>query len=117
MAQSTRPITATSDSLQAQILALGERMEQGFKRIEEKIDDYEARVRAVENIEAGFQPLVQARLASVERHVGDHEKSMQLTQTAITELKQVVKLLAWIGSIVGSAVILWIIGQVLGLVK
>jgi hypothetical protein len=103
--------------LQAQLTQLGETMQAGFNELKALIQNVDQRVRMIETQEAGCQPLVNSRLAAVEGKVADHEKTIADLKTTITELKHTNKLLTWIGGIAGSALIIWFISQLTGLIK
>jgi predicted RNase H-like nuclease (RuvC/YqgF family) len=103
--------------LQAQITQLGEQMNRGFERLEQKISGFEDRVRAVEQREAGCQPLFASQIQEVQKKVNEHSARFQEVDRIITELRQANKILSWVGGLLASLVIVWFINQLLGLIK
>ena len=110
------PAPTQTSVLQSQITALGERMEQGFNKLESIMTGVEGRVRGLENREAGCQPILTSRLDAVWKRVDEHESDIKKLNEAITALKQTNKILSWLGGIVGGAALLWLITQLLGLI-
>lgn len=109
--------------VQSQINALGERMEAGFKRLEDKINSFEERVRSVEHSEASCQPLLQARLDAAWRQIESNGAKIETMagvqaqqQQMIGELRHSNKIMTWLGGLVGSGLILWLISQLLQLI-
>lgn len=109
--------TTQTSVLQAQITQLGETMQAGFNELKTLIQNVDQRVRAIETQEAGCQPLVNSRLAAVEAKASAHDKDIADLKTTIAELKHNNKLLTWIGGITGTALIGWLITQLLSLIK
>ena len=110
-------ISSLQAQFQAQLDKLGEKMEAGFRRVEEKVDGYEERVRAVEQKEAGCQPLLSSRIESAWRQIDTNTNDIRAMKETIAELRQANRLLSWIGGLLGSTLIAWLIGQLLGLIK
>lgn len=106
-----------NEALQAQIVALGERMDQGFSRLENILSTFENRVRGLENREAGCQPLITSRLDAAWREIDSHTAEIKKLNEVITELRQANRIITWLGGTVGGAIILWIVGQTLGLIR
>lgn len=111
-------------ALQAQITAWGERMDRGFGELKEILQGIDDRVRRLENNEAGCQPLVNNRLSEAFRQLDKHTADIKtLTDTigqmkeTMAELQHANKILTWIGGLLGSALILWLVSQLLGLIK
>lgn len=92
-------------------------MDKGFERIEQKISGFEDRVRAVEQREAGCQPLFASQIQDVQKKVADHALHLQEIDKVIAELRQANKILSWVGGLLTSLVIVWLVNQLLGLVK
>lgn len=110
-------------ALQKQIDDLGVRMDRGFEDLKAMMAGYEGRLRGVETREAGCSPIVNARMdaawKAIDAHTADikeHEEDIQKMQQTIVELKRTNALLSWIGGLSGSAIIVWLISQLLGLV-
>jgi predicted phage-related endonuclease len=110
------PPNATS-ALQAQITALGERMEQGFTKLEQIMTGVEGRVRGLEQREAGCQPIVTARMDAAWKKIDEHEVDIKTLKETISELKHANRILTWIGGLLGSTLIIWFITQVIRLIQ
>lgn len=106
-----------SQALQQQITDLGARMDRGFDELKEIMVGFETRVRGLEQREAGCQPLLQSRVDAAFRLIDEHSSEIKKLNEIITELRQTNRIITWLGGLVGSAIILWIIGQMLGLIK
>ncbi len=98
-------------------------MDRGFGEMKEMLTGIDSRVRRLENSEAGCQPLVNARLDAAWRKIEEHsadieelEKAQKSLLETISELKQANRILTWIGGLLGSAVVLWVVSQLLALV-
>jgi hypothetical protein len=104
-------------ALQQQIVALGDRMEQGFSELKTIMTGVEGRVRGLEQREAGCQPIVQARMDAAWKRIDEHESEIKRLSDAILELRQTNKILTWLGGLMGGATILWLVGNLLGLIK
>lgn len=113
----TPPQPSQNAAVQAQITALGDRMDRGFSELKEIMGCFETRVRGLEQREAGCQPLLQSRLDAAWREIDAHAAEIKKLNDVIIELRQANRIVTWLGGIVGSAIILWIIGQTLGLIK
>jgi hypothetical protein len=110
------PAAGAQAASQSQITALGDRMEQGFNELKQIMTGVEGRVRGLENREAGCQPIVNARMDAVWKRVDEHDAEIKELRSTITELKQTNKILTWLGGLVGSAFVLWVVGFFLGLI-
>ncbi len=102
---------------QKQIEELGERIDRGFEKLERKLDGIDERVRGLENREAGCQPVITSRLDLLSSDVSDHEKEIQVLKDTVVSLANTVKIVSWAGTILGGAVLLWLINNLLGLIK
>lgn len=110
--------------MQAQIDRLAARMERGIEELKEMLQGFDNRVRSVEHREAACQPVVQARLDAAWRKIDENStqidllnKTIQELRLTITELKRTQSLLSWLGGIVGSAVVIWVVSQVLAVIR
>lgn len=108
--------TSPTAALQDQINKLGERMDRGFSELKEIMTGVEGRVRGLENREAGCQPMVNSRLDAVWKRVDEHDADLKTMKETIAALKHTNTILSWLGGILGSALLLWLIGQLLGLI-
>ncbi len=120
MADSEQVIT--TNDLQRQITALGARMEAGFSDIKDLVRGTEARVRELETREAACNPMMNSRVEAAWRQIDEHKTQMKDLRTdvdtqaqSITQLKEQNKLLLWLVTIEGAAVITWAVTQVLNM--
>ena len=104
------PLTA---SLQGQINALGKRMDCGFSEVKALLQGIDARVRALEKQEAGYFPVLQNRLDSACHKLDAHDAAIDVIEKEIVALKRTNQLLSWLGGLLGSALILWLVAQLL----
>lgn len=99
-------------------------MDKGFAELREQIALFDIRVRAMENQHAGCQPLLTSKLDAAWRKIEEHsieikalsEANQKLNQM-VTELQHSNKILTWVGGLLGSALILWFVTQLLGMLK
>ncbi len=71
------------------------------------------RVRALEKSEAGAHPVIANRLEAAEKKLDEHDRIITRLTTLATETKQTLKAISWIGGIVGSSVMGWLVFQIL----
>jgi hypothetical protein len=106
----------TNNALQAQINALGETMQNGFKEMKELLQGIEQRVRGIETQEAGCAPLVNQRLKAVEDRVKEHADQLGKLSKIVTELAQTNTILKWLLGlltvILGAVLVGLVTGQV-----
>lgn len=89
-------------AIQSQIDSLGDRMATGFGELKDILRPVEDRLRAIERMEAGCQPVMITRIDSVIKQVADHETRLQNKSQQIINLeKQVTSLAEQIKSLVG----------------
>lgn len=120
-----RTRTRTVDaSIQAQLNNLGDRIDKGFSELRETIMGYEARIRILENTQAGCQPLMTSRIDAAFRKIDEHTTKIEALTEANQQLKQIItelqhsnKILTWLGGLLGSALLLWLVNQLLVLIK
>jgi hypothetical protein len=117
------PAPSQQTALQKQIDDLGVRMDRGFEELKGLMIGYEGRLRGIETREAGCQPIINSRMdaawKAIDVHSADikaHTEDIQSMKQTIVELKRTNALLSWIGGLSGSAIIVWLIGQLLGLI-
>lgn len=111
------PPDVTGKSLQDQIDALGERMESNFSELKVLLRNFEERVRLVETREAGCYPVIQQRMDAAWRTIDQHSADIKALNETIISLKQSNRILTWLGGLLGSTLILWLAGQLLGLIQ
>ena len=113
----------SNTALQKLISDLSAQMREGIGEIKVTLKSIDERVRALENNEAGAHPLIDSRIDAAWRKLDEHDKRITTLTDTVIEMKQTDaqlqhtnKLLAWLGGLLGSAVVLWLIGQILSLV-
>jgi hypothetical protein len=111
------PAASGQTALQQQITALGERMEQGFTKLESIMTGVEGRVRGLEQREAGCQPIITQRLDAAWKTIDEHTGEIKRLSDAILELRQTNKILTWLGGLIGGATLLWLVSNLLGLIQ
>lgn len=85
----------------------------GLDEIRAALRDIDGRLRALEQSEAGTHPLINARLDAAWRKIESHETRIKNAEEQILGLREANRLLTWIGGILGSTVIVWLMMQVL----
>jgi len=78
-------------ALQAQFADLGDRMVKGFDEIKQMLRDFDIRTRAIEQLEAGCQPLISGRIDAVVVKMVDHETRLATKSQQINKLEEQVK--------------------------
>jgi DNA repair exonuclease SbcCD ATPase subunit len=113
----------SNTALQKLISDLSAQMREGIGEIKVTLKSIDERVRALENNEAGAHPLIDSRIDAAWRKLDEHDKRITTLTDTVIEMKQTdaqlqhtKKLLAWLGGLLGSAVVLWLVGQILSLV-
>ena len=113
----------SNTALQKLISDLSAQMREGIGEIKVTLKSIDERVRALENNEAGAHPLIDGRIDAAWRKLDEHDKRITTLTDTVIEMKQTDaqlqhtnKLLAWLGGLLGSAVVLWLVGQILSLV-
>ncbi|MEM4406540.1 MAG: hypothetical protein QXS68_05790 [Candidatus Methanomethylicaceae archaeon] len=96
---------------------------QDLHEIKEMLKEVESRVRRLENYEAGAHPLLENKLEAAwrkidenSRKIEDHERRFEKITSLITKMDQTNKILTWLGGILGSTVLVWLITQILEVV-
>ncbi len=107
-------------SLQRQISDLTARLDQvarDVSEIKQMLRAVEERVRSLENHEAGAHPLMESRIDTVCRKLEEHDKRLEMLNQIVSRLDHANKLMAWLGGILGSTVLIWLVTQILQVVK
>ncbi len=107
-------------SLQRQISDLTARLDQvarDVSEIKQMLRAVEERVRALENHEAGAHPLMESRIDAAWRKLEEHDKRIDSLYQVVSRLDHSNRLMAWLGGILGSTVLIWLVTQILQVVK
>jgi len=99
-------------TLQKQIAVVSmqiEKIAQDILEIKEKICTLEERMRLIETNQAGSHPLLEAKIDAAWRRLEEHERKLEI----VSKLEQSNKMLTWLGGILGSTVLIWLITQIL----
>jgi len=107
-------------SLQRQISALSSRLDQvaaDVLEIKVMLKDIEARVRKLENYEAGSHPIIENRINAAWQKLEEHDRRLDNLGQIVAKLDQSNRLMAWLGGILGSTVLIWLVTQILQVVK
>lgn len=110
----------TNTALQSQIASIVtrlDRMSDDITAIKAMLERLDERIRALENSDASAHPLMQSRLDAAWRTIDVHENRIKRLEEMVSELRQANKLLSWIGALLGSTVIVWLITQLLQVIK
>lgn len=101
----------------AEVVARVDQIVNGIDDIKRLLQQLEERVRALEHSDAASHPLMQARLDTAWQRLNDHEKRIIMLTDITTHLKHTNRTMLWFASILGSTVIVWLITQILGIIK
>jgi len=104
-------------ALQAQINALGERMEKEFGDVKNMIRGFDERVRSLETREAGCQPILTERIDAAWRKIGEHDKVLEEVQRAVVELAHTNAILKWLLGVVTSVLAALLIATATGALR
>jgi predicted RNase H-like nuclease (RuvC/YqgF family) len=110
----------SNNSLQRQISALSSRLDQvaaDVSEIKAMLKDIESRVRKLENYEAGSHPLLESKIDAAWRKIDEHDKKIDNLTQIVSRLDHSNRLMAWLGGILGSTVLIWLVTQILQAVK
>ena len=110
----------TNTNLQSQITELSARVNQiacGIDDIKNMLKQVEERVRKLENNEAGAHPLMESRIDAAWRKIDEHDKRLDTLAQMVSKLDQSNRLMAWLGGILGSTVLIWLVTQILQLLR
>lgn len=107
-------------SLQKQIMGFSARLEQvayDVAEIKQMLKAVEERVRALENHEAGAHPLMESRIDAAWRKLEEHDKRIESLIQLVARLDHSNRILTWLGGILGSTVLIWLMTQILQVTK
>jgi len=98
-------------------------MDQGFAKLESMLSAVEERLRCLETNDAGYQPLITSRVDAAWRRleeqqelISTHNKMLHAINLEIAGLNRTNIILSWLGGIMGTAVIVWLVGKILELI-
>ncbi len=98
---------------QAQLDALGERMDKGFSEIKEMLKGFDERVRGLETREAGCQPILTSRIDAAWRKIDSHETELGRLTKVVDKLETVAKwLLGIIAALISALLIAFFTGKI-----
>lgn len=89
----------------------------GIGAIKAMLQTIEERVRKLENNEAGMHPLMESRIDAAWRKLEDHDRRIELLAQTVARLDHSNKLIAGLGSILASTVVIWLVTQILQVIK
>ena len=109
-------------SQSAQIEELKQIFGSQFGELKALLSEISDRVRSIELNAAGFEPQIVSKIDAAFRRIDDHasrltslEQETKLINQSLIELKQTNKIISWIGGLLASTLILWLISQLLHL--
>lgn len=112
----------STTTLGKQNVFLANRVEQGFAELKELLRGFDARVRYVENQEASCKPLLENQIVALYKKIDDQDVDIRVLnqavlemKLAVVELKRTQTILSWLGGILGSTLLVWIVTQILGI--
>lgn len=125
--------TAPANNQVAQIATLIERVETVLRKLENVEKRMDASSCDTAEFRADYErrhAVLDAKVDAAHKRIDEHERNgqskwahvdamkadLQSLRDIIIELKQSNRLLSWFSGILGSAVLLWLVGQILGLV-
>lgn len=106
----------TNTALQSQIASIVtrlDRMSEDITAIKAMLERLDERIRALENSDASAHPLLQSRLDAAWRTLDSHDTRIKQLEEIVASLHNSNRLLAWLGGILGSTLIIWLITQLL----
>jgi hypothetical protein len=100
-----------------QIDSLGERMDKGFEELKELLRSYEERTRAVEQNQAGYQPVLIARMKTAEILLKEHSDEIKVLKNAVLELINTNRILKWVFGVFTAILVTMLIAIATGKAK
>ena len=116
----TSTANVSNTQLQSQIIQIAsriDRMAEDIGEIKTMLERLDSRIRTLENSDASAHPLLQSRLDAAWRTIDVHEGRIKRLEELVSELRHANKLLTWIGALLGSTVIVWLITQLLQVIR
>jgi chromosome segregation ATPase len=109
--------TVSNLSLQKQMEDLSTQLRQDIGEIKTTLKAIEERVRALETVEAGCRPLLESQIRTALSRIEDHDKKLSLLSDAVIQLQHANKILTWVGGLLGSTLVIWVVSQILAAVR
>lgn len=85
-----------------------------IKAVVQRLDD---RIGDVEKNDAGAHPVMESRIEAAWRKIDEHSKQIDSIKDIVIKLDHSNRIMTWIGSLLGSTVIIWLLGQIFGVIK
>lgn len=106
----------SNSGLQKQISDLGLQLRSDIGEIKAMLKSIEDRVRTLETNEAGTHPLIEARIDIAFREIEQTKTRIGIMEKVVSRLEHTNRLLTWLGGLLGSAVLAWLIAQILAVI-
>jgi chromosome segregation ATPase len=109
----------TTLSLQRQIAEFSARFDQVARdvtEIKQMLHAMEERVRALETYEAGSHPLMDNRIDTAWQKLKEHDDRIRLLEEMMTKLVQSNRVMTWLGAVLASAMLIWLVTQILEMI-
>lgn len=110
--------STSEETSQAQMDALGERMDRQFNEVKDMLLRYEERLRGLENREAGCAPIVMTRIDAAWRKLDMHDGDIDKLNDALDKLARTANYLEtiskWLLGIITAVIISLIIAFLTG---
>lgn len=106
----------SNSGLQKQISDLGLQLRSDIGEIKAMLKSIEDRVRTLETNEAGSHPLIESRIDLAFREIEQTKTRITVMEKMVGRLDHANRLLTWIGGLLGSAVLTWLIAQILAVI-
>ena len=101
--------------------ALGERMDRGFTEIKEMLYRFDERLRDEEKNQAGYQPVITARLDAAWRRIDKHDQDMDKLNEALIKITKTVSQLEsvskWMLGILTAVIVAIMVAFVTGRIE
>jgi predicted RNase H-like nuclease (RuvC/YqgF family) len=113
-----RVVSASEKVSQAQIDALGERMDKGFTELKDMLSRFDERLREQEKQTASCQPLMNSKLDAAWRRIDSHDAQLEKLQKALQDMAKTAEFLEtvarWLLGIITAVIIAIVIAFLTG---
>jgi predicted RNase H-like nuclease (RuvC/YqgF family) len=109
----------TNLSLQRQIMEFSARLDQiarDVAEIKQTLHSVEERVRTLETHEAGSHPLMDNRIDTAWQKLKEHDDRIKMLEEMMTKLVQSNRVITWLGAVLASAMLVWLVTQVMEMI-